>query len=91
MRAVNYALTIGNLIDGIDKNGAFALQFFHNKTIVDDLLAHVDRRSKGLKRNAHNIDGTNHPGTEPTGLQQKQVFLALRHVFSCALSIHVSL
>ena len=75
--AVNYAFTIRNLVNRIDKNGTFALQFLNHKTIVDDLLADIDRRPKGFERDADNIDGTHHSGAEPTRFQQKQTFLAL--------------
>src|SRR6185312_3561717 len=91
MRGINHALAVRDLFDRINENGAFALQFLYDEAVVDDLLANIDWRPKGFERDAHDIDGTNHPGAEPTGLQQKQTFLALRHVFSCVLlRIHVS-
>ncbi len=75
--AVNNALTVGDFVHGIDKNGTLALEFFYHKAVVDDFFTHVDGRTKGLERNADDIDGAHHPGAESSGLQKKQVFLAL--------------
>src|SRR4029077_1347585 len=74
--AVNDALAVGDFVHGIDKNGAFALEFFDHKSVVNDLLAHVDGRAKGLKRDADDIDGANHPGADSAARQQEDALLA---------------
>src|ERR1700689_1651534 len=69
--AVDDALAIWNFIFAVDEDGALAAQFIHDKAVVDNLFADVDRRTKGLERDADYINCPHHPGTEPSRLQQK--------------------
>ena len=71
MGAVDDALALGHFVDAIDKNRALLLQFLHHKAVVDDLLAHINRRPKGLERNPDNVDRPHHPGAESPRLQQQ--------------------
>ena len=81
MGAVDHAFAIGNFVFAIDKDRAFATQFVNDKAVVNDLLAHVDRRAEGFERDADHIDRAHHPSAETTGLQQKQrLSLAICHL-----------
>ena len=59
----------GHFLDAINKDGAFGAQLVHHITVVDDLFAHVNRRSEGLQGYANNINGAYHPGAEAPRLQ----------------------
>jgi len=72
MGAINKALAIRELHKtSSTKIAPFGLQFFHHVAVMDDLFAHIDRRPKGVQRNADDI---NWPSTTPAqktpGLQQ---------------------
>src|SRR6266481_7534786 len=71
VRTVNEAMTVRNLVDFVDEDRSLGLQLFHDVAVVDDLPANIDRRAKGIKRNADNINGTNYPGAESPRLQQQ--------------------
>src|SRR5581483_4883584 len=83
--AVNYTLTLRNLINRIDENRTLGLKFFDDEAVVHDLFADVYWRPEGFQRNTHDIDGTNHLCAESARLQQKQAFLVFRHVSSFTL------
>jgi hypothetical protein len=55
---------------------------------VDDFFTDVDGRTKGLERDADDINGADDAGAETAGLEQKQVFLGLvfRALYFLALS-----
>ena len=67
--AVDNPLTLGNFVHVVHENGALVLQFLDDEAVVDDLLAHVDRRAEGLQRDPDNINGPHHPGAESARLQ----------------------
>src|SRR5260370_1413781 len=69
--AVNYTLAIRNFLDTVDENCALALQLFHHKTVMDNLLAHINRRTKRLKRDADNINSPHHSRAKPPRFQEK--------------------
>ena len=71
MRAINHALALGHFVDAVDKNRALLLQFLHDKAVVDDLFAHINRSPKRLQRNPDNINRPHHPSAKPARLQQK--------------------
>ena len=50
----------------------FGGQLLHHITVVDDLLADVDRRAERLQRNANDVDGAHHAGAKASRLQQKK-------------------
>jgi hypothetical protein len=47
----------GNLSDIVDKNGAFSAKSLDNSFVVNDFVAHVDRRAELLQRQFDDIDG----------------------------------
>ena len=69
MRAVDDALAGRNLLDAVHKDGALGAQLVHHITVVDDLFAHVNRRTEGLQGDAHDVNGANHAGAEAPRLQ----------------------
>ena len=52
MRAVDYSLAVRDFLYAVHKNGAFALEFFDDKAIVDNFFAHINRRTEGFKSNS---------------------------------------
>src|SRR5215471_12282860 len=69
--AVNDAFAFGDLVDAVDEDRTLLLQFFDYETVVNDLLADVNRRPKGFERNTNNIDRAHHPGAETPRLQKQ--------------------
>jgi len=67
---INKALAIRDFINFIDEDRALGLQFFHHVAVMDDLFAHIDRRPKGVQRNADDINGPHNSGAKTPGLQQ---------------------
>jgi hypothetical protein len=49
----------------IDEDRASPLEFANNVRVVDDLLAHVDRRTVQGKRPLHRLDGAVDSGAVP--------------------------
>ena len=78
VRAINDAFAFGDFVHRINENGSLAGKLFNHETVVNDFLAHVNRRPERLEGNADNINRAHHSGTKSSGLQQKQSFLALR-------------
>ena len=72
VRAINNPLAVGHLVFAIDEHRSLAAQFLHDKAVVDDFLADIDRRPKRLERDAHHIDGADHARAESTRFQQQQ-------------------
>ena len=70
MSAINKTLAVWNFIYFVNKDRALGFQFFHHVAVVDDLFAHIDRRPKGVQRNADNINGPHNSGAKTPGLQQ---------------------
>ena len=56
----------GDFVELLHKNGAFRLQGLDHVTIVDDLVAYVDRCSKLLQRQLDDLDGAVDTCTEAT-------------------------
>jgi hypothetical protein len=90
MRAVNHTLALRHLVHAVHKNRALVLQFLHHEPVVDNLLAHINRRPKCLQRDPDNVNGPDHPGAEPTRFQQQQI-LALRQSIPHSSRLHVFL
>ena len=82
MRAVDQPLAVRDLVNFIHKNRALALQLLYYIAIVDDLLAHIDRRPKGIQRDPHNVNGPHNSGAKPPGLQQQQSLSFWCHLYS---------
>src|ERR1700733_1181739 len=80
MRAVDHTLAIGDFILAVHEDRALPAQLVYHKAVVDDLLAHVNRRAEGLQRDADNINRPHDTSAEPPRLQQKQrLSLAIWH------------
>ena len=60
--------SVGNLVDLFHEADAFGLQVFHYPAVVDDFVAHVDRRSVALQRRFDDLDCPFDPGTESARL-----------------------
>ena len=56
----------GNLIEVVDEYRALGAQGIDNVAVVDNLVAHIDRRSVNRQRAFHRVDGAHHAGTETT-------------------------
>src|SRR5947209_11147864 len=80
--AINDPLAVWNFVYRVDKDRTFALKFLNHKTVVDNLFADIDWRTKGFERNSDNINRPHNARAESARLQQKQSFLAFRHAFS---------
>jgi hypothetical protein len=56
----------GYLIELLDENRAFFPQPVHHIAIVDDLMAHIDRRAVPLERHHDHLNGAVDPGAKST-------------------------
>ena len=68
MRAVDYSLAVRDFLYAVHKNGAFALEFFDDKAIVDNFFAHINRRTEGFKSNSDDINCPHHAGAKAARL-----------------------
>src|SRR5204863_9257597 len=64
MRAEHHHRSVRHLIELVDEHRASLGELGHDVAVMDDLLAHVDRRTQLLQRQPHDVDGTDHAGTE---------------------------
>jgi hypothetical protein len=55
---------VGNLVEVGDEDGAFRLQAVDDELVVDDLVAHVDRRAVALQRQLDDADRPVDAGAE---------------------------
>jgi hypothetical protein len=69
--AVNDAHAFGDVIDVIDKDGAFIRKFIDHETVVNNLFANVDGSAKGIERDIHHIDRAHHAGAEAARLEEQ--------------------
>ena len=75
MGAIDNAAALGDFIDILDEDGAFFSQFVDHKPVVNDLLAHIDRRAEGLERDADNVNGADYARAESAGFEQENFAL----------------
>src|SRR3954464_13233955 len=68
---IDDTLPFGHFVDLVYKNGTLGAKVFDDMTVMNDLLADVDRRSEGVESDLHDIDGANHPGAESSWLEEK--------------------
>ena len=54
-----------NVVQLINKNRATRLEALDDKAIVDDFVAHVDRRAELIERILDNLNRAIHAGAEP--------------------------
>ena len=64
------ARAMRNLIQTLDKAGAFRLEALDNMAIVDNFMADIDRRPIFLERAFHDFDRANDAGTKSARLRQ---------------------
>ena len=57
-------VAIGDFVELVDEDRAFALQIVDHKFVVDDLMAHIDRRAIKRQRPLDNVDGPHHAGAK---------------------------
>jgi hypothetical protein len=69
----------GNLVQLLDEDGALLFQGFDHMTIVDDLVAHIDRRAVALERPLDDLDGAVDTGAKTARRGQIDGQLALAH------------
>ncbi len=82
MSAEDHALAGGNLVEALDKNRAFAFERFEHETVVDDLMAHVERAAVRAQRAADRLDRAIDAGAEAARLSEDDFFdrcFAQRH------------
>src|SRR5258706_3794956 len=68
MRAEHRHRAVRNLIELLDEACTFALERFHDMTIVDNLVAHIDRLAILLQRALDDVDGAYDAGAEAAWL-----------------------
>ena len=61
----------GRIVQFVDEDGALGAQVFDHVAVVDDLVAHVDRRAVQLERALDDVDGAIDAGTEAARLRQQ--------------------
>jgi hypothetical protein len=57
----------------LDEYRAFGFEVFHDELVVDDFVAHVDRRAVKLERALDDLDRAIDAGAETTGLGENDV------------------
>ena len=86
MSAEDHALTLRNLIEGIDENRTLLLERLEHKAVVYYLMAHVERASVGAQRTTDRFDRTIDARTKTTWLRQDYFLnrhFAQGHPLSC--------
>ncbi len=58
---------VWNLVELFHKNGTFGLQGLNDVPVVDDLVAHIDRRSELGQSQLDDLDGAVHARAEAAG------------------------
>jgi len=74
MRAENHAMTFGHLFERIDEDRAFALQSFQHETVVDYLVANVERPSVIAQGAANCSTARSTPAQNPARLGEDDFF-----------------
>src|SRR5205823_11429464 len=72
--AVDDALTWGDLFHAIYEHRSFGGKFIYHVAVVNNLLAHVDRRAKGIERDFYDVNCPDYAGAKAPRLKQKQCF-----------------
>ena len=74
VRAVNNALAVGHFVLAVDKDRALAPKFLDHEAVVDNLLAHINRRPKRLQSNADHVNRPHHARAKAPGFSNSKVF-----------------
>jgi len=64
---------IGNLVQFFDEHGPALAQVIDDKAVVDNFMAHVNRRAEQLQRPFHDADGAIDAGAETAWVGQMNV------------------
>ena len=64
---------IRHFVELFHKHRPALTQIVHHITVVDHLVAHIDRRPEHFQRPVDDIDGAIHPGTEATGIGESDL------------------
>src|SRR5713101_6214265 len=70
MRAEHGPRAGGYLVELLDKNRTRLPKFIHDMLVMDNLLAHVDRRPVKIQRDFHHINSAYHARAKTTRLEQ---------------------
>ena len=68
MRAEHQQRAFGNLGGIVDEDGALAAQILDDVPVVDDLVAHVDRRAVAGEAQLDDLDGAVDARAETAGI-----------------------
>src|SRR5437588_3039354 len=69
--AVDDALPWGNLFHAIYEHRSLSGKFIYHVAVVNNLLAHVDRRAKGIERDFYNVNRPDYAGAKAPRFKQK--------------------
>src|SRR3954451_22654395 len=83
----NNARAFGDFVQFFHENGAGAAQLIYHVPVMDDLFAHVDRRSIEVERDLHYVDCAYYSSAEPTRFQQDNLLLVAVQAHKNSLSI----
>src|SRR6266511_4095249 len=81
VRAEDGHRALRHLGELLDENGAFGLEAVDDELVVNDLVAHVDRRAVFLERALDNFDGAYHTGAETPRLRENDLDRPARLLF----------
>ena len=70
VRAENGARAGRHFFEFLDENGAQLAQFIDHVLVMDDFLAHIDRRAVEVQSDFDHIDGAHHAGAKTAGLEE---------------------
>ena len=70
---------VGHLLLAVDEDRAARLEIADDVDVVDDLLAHVDRRAVVLQSELHGVDGALDPGAVTPGRSQQHLLHCQSH------------
>ena len=85
--AEDHGGVVGHLVQLVDEVRALGAQRLHHVAVVDDLLAHVDRRGAHLQRELDDVDRAVDAGAEAAGPGQHD--LLQRKRWSCCPLPHL--
>ena len=73
------ASVVRNLVELLDEDRALALQALDHVLVMDDLVAHIDRRAVFRERLLDRVDGAHHAGAEAARRAEQDIERRLRH------------
>jgi len=80
------ALTLGDLVEALDKNRALFFERFEHEAVVHYLMAHIERTTVRAQCAAHGLDCTINASTKAARLRQDYLLnrhFAQRHPITC--------